>query len=54
MGFTETEATIEGPREEVHIPTMSAEMQADMTDVVVNVDDTIDEPMHNGIRTILI
>ena len=47
MGFMESETTVEGSREEVHIPAMSAEMQADMNDAAVNVDDTVDvEPMH--------
>ena len=51
MGFMESETTVEGSREEVHIPAMSAEMQADMNDAAVNVDDTIDvEPMHEWDR----
>ena len=47
----ELETTAEGSREEVPIPAMSAEMQADMNDAAVNVDDTVDvEPMHEWDR----
>ena len=48
IGFMEAEATEEAAdREEVPIPGMTAEMQADMNEAAVNVDDTIEEePMY--------
>jgi hypothetical protein len=51
MGFKESEATTEEGRQEVPILAMLAEMQADMSEVAVNVDDTVDEePMHEWDR----
>jgi hypothetical protein len=48
MGFKEAEATEEvASTEEVPIPRMTIEMQADMDEVAMNVDDTLDEePMY--------
>ena len=48
IGFMEAEATEEAAdREEVPIPGMTTEMQADMNEAAVNVDDTIEEePMY--------
>jgi hypothetical protein len=52
MGFKKAEATEEAAgREDVPIPSMTAEMQADMDEAVVNVDDTLDEePMYEWDR----
>ena len=47
----ESETTAEGSREEVPVLAMSVEMQADMNEVAINVDDTVDvEPMHEWDR----
>ena len=51
MGFEDVEPTPEEGIEEVPIPGMSAEMQADMEEAAVNVDDTVhEEPMHEWDR----
>ena len=50
MGFKEAEAQ-EAARNEVPIPVITAEMEADMNEAAVNVDDTIDaEPMYEWDR----
>jgi hypothetical protein len=49
MGFKEAEAP--AARQEVPIPAMSAQMQADMNEATVNVDDRVDEePMQDWDR----
>ena len=42
MGFKESEPTPQEGTQEVPIPAMSVEMQANMAEAAVNVDDTVD------------